>query len=66
MKQDAGYGDYFASSQMSGSNHSTTPTATGQKTYTQAEIDQLASDPDTWEKHRDDVRAAMADGRVRD
>lgn len=37
----------------------------GQKVWSKAEIDRVANDPEQWEKHGNDIKAAIDAGRVR-
>ncbi len=57
--------DWFASSRMTGSNLAAADTA-GRRTYSQAQLAELAADPKAWAAAEADILAAQGDGRIID
>jgi hypothetical protein len=66
LKGKEGFGDYFKSESMVGSGHSGSTSSPTGRVYTQAEVEKLTSDPETYAKHRDDLQAAAKEGRIRE
>lgn len=57
--------DWFISSKMRGSGYQGNDGDASGRTYTQHEVDRIASDPESWATHRDDIMKALDEGRVR-